>query len=408
MGFKISRPDRPAASRAGSTGSTDSGESRGPESVDSGFMKRALQLAAQGRYRVSPNPLVGAVVVRENRVLGEGFHQQVGGPHAEVEALDRVEGSARDATLYVTLEPCSHHGRTPPCVERVLEAGVRRVVCATADPNPRVSGRSLRRLREAGVDVALGVGAREAVELNLPFLKSFVDQRPLVTLKWAMSVDGKIATRTGESQWISSPEGREWALALREEHDAILVGSETAIVDDARLDRRLGLAPGPNVRVVLDRRLRLQSKQRLFDAEGDLLVFTESRDAKRREDLEHRGANIVTMDAVEPATVLVELFERGITSLLVEGGGRILDAFVRANSFDRVAICCAPKLIGGEEAKTPVAGLGIDRLADAATLESLTARAVGPDVVLDATRSGLISRLLEAVSGESSHNGPLR
>ncbi len=360
-------------------------------------MVRALELASRGRYRVAPNPLVGALIVKDGEVLAEGFHRQVGAPHAEAAAFDALDGSAEGATLYVTLEPCSHHGRTPPCVERVLDARISRIVCAIRDPNPDVSGRGLDRLGEAGLDVVLGVGREPATELNLPFLISCLEQRPLVTLKWAMSLDGKIATRTGESQWISSPEGRAWALALREEHDAILVGSETAIVDDARLDRRLGLAPGPNVRVVLDRRLRLSPGQRLFEAEGDVLVFTESDDTPRRVALEQRGAEVIVVESVDPPVVLERLFQRGVNSVLVEGGGTVIDAFVRSGRFDRVAICCAPKLIGGREALTPVAGLGVGSLVAAPVLESLKAHSEGPDIVLEALRKDLLRGLLEVV-----------
>ncbi len=231
-------------------------------------LRRALRLAARGRYRTSPNPNVGAVLVRDGEVVGSGWHRQAGGPHAEVEALREAgahsEDAARGATLFVTLEPCAHHGRTPPCADAVIAAGIARVVACHRDPDPRVSGEGFAKLRAAGIAVESGFLVEEAVKLNLAFLIAATLGRPAVTLKWAMSLDGRIATATGESQWISSPRGRRWALELREEHDAILVGSGTLLADDPRLDRRLGLSAGPNLRVVLDRRLRTPPTARLL------------------------------------------------------------------------------------------------------------------------------------------------
>ena len=246
-------------------------------------------------------------------IVGSGWHRQVGGPHAEVEALREAGDRARGATLYVTLEPCSHFGRTPPCADAVLAAGIARVVACHGDPNPLVSGRGFARLREAGVEVETGILVEEAVRLNLRFLIAATLSRPAVTCKWAMSLDGRIATAAGQSQWISSPAGRRWGLALREEHDAILVGSGTVLADDPRLDRRLGLAAGPNVRVVLDRRLRTPPAARLFQVPGPVLIYAEKDDAAkrraaRRRALEDAGSEVVLLPAVEPAAVLADLY----------------------------------------------------------------------------------------------------
>ena len=284
-------------------------------------LRRALKLAARGRYRTSPNPMVGALVVRGAEVVGSGYHRRVGGPHAEVEALDEAGERARGATLYVTLEPCNHHGRTPPCTERVLAAGVRRLVACHRDPNPRVGGGGFARLREAGVAVESGFLVEDAVSLNWRFLVAAVRERPAVTLKWAMSLDGRIATAAGESQWISSPAGRRWGLDQRERHDAILAGSGTALADDPRLDRRLGRAAGPNVRVILDRRLRISPLARMFEVPGEVLVYTESDGGGgnrrlRHQSLERRGGTVVILPSVEPAAVLADLYSRGIRSLL--------------------------------------------------------------------------------------------
>jgi diaminohydroxyphosphoribosylaminopyrimidine deaminase / 5-amino-6-(5-phosphoribosylamino)uracil reductase len=341
--------------------------------------------------------MVGAVLVKDGEVVGSGWHRQVGGPHAEVEALREAGERARGATLYVTLEPCSHFGRTPPCVDAVLAGGIARVVACHGDPDPRVSGRGFQKLREAGVEVETGTLAEEAVRLNLRFLIAATLQRPAVTLKWAMSLDGRIATTTGQSQWISSEQGRRWALALREEHDAILVGSGTALADDPRLDRRLGLAAGPNVRVVMDRRLRVSPEARLFTVGGPVLIYTASTDRERREALEKAGAEVIVLPAVEPAATLADLYGRGVRSVLVEGGGEVLASFVASGCYDRVMVDCAPLLIGGKGAPGPLGGEGFQALDAAARLESFEARRHGGDLILTAYRHGCLQALLSSV-----------
>jgi diaminohydroxyphosphoribosylaminopyrimidine deaminase / 5-amino-6-(5-phosphoribosylamino)uracil reductase len=341
--------------------------------------------------------MVGALVVRDGEVVGSGWHRQVGGPHAEVEALREAGERARGAALYVTLEPCSHFGRTPPCVDAVLAAGIARVVACHCDPNPLVSGRGFAKLREAGVEVEVGVLAAEAVQLNLRFLIPLTLGRPAVTLKWAMSLDGRIATATGQSQWISSPQGRRWALALREEHDAILVGSGTVLADDPRLDRRLGLAAGPNVRVVLDRRLRTPPGTRLFTVQGPVLIYTQTNDNSRRDALTARGAEVVELPSVDPASVLANLHRRGIQSVLVEGGGEVHASFVESGCYDRVLVDCAPMLIGGRSAPGPIGGEGFATLDSAARLEGFEFRRRGGDLILTAYREGCSRDLLSSV-----------
>ena len=340
--------------------------------------------------------MVGAVVVLGDQIVGRGWHRQVGGPHAEVEALRAAGPRARGATLYVTLEPCNHHGRTPPCVDAVLEAGICRVVACHRDPN-RVAAGGFERLQEAGVEVESGILAEEAVRLNLRFLVPAVLGRPEVTLKWAMSLDGRIATAAGQSQWISSPAGRRWGLALREEHDAILVGVGTVLADDPRLDRRLGLARRPNLRVVLDRTLRTPPEARLFQTEGPLLIYAQSPDRERRKTLEERGAEVVGLPAVEPGAVLADLFERGVRSLLVEGGGEVHASFVGSGLYDRVGVDCAPLLIGGRSAPGPLGGEGFPSLAGAARLERFEARHRGGDLILTGYRKGCLQELLSSV-----------
>jgi diaminohydroxyphosphoribosylaminopyrimidine deaminase/5-amino-6-(5-phosphoribosylamino)uracil reductase len=386
-------------------------------------LRRALRLAARGRYRTSPNPMVGALVAAGDEVVATGWHRQVGGPHAEVEALAAAGARARGATLFVTLEPCSHYGRTPPCVDAVLAAGIARVVACHGDPDPRVSGSGFARLRAAGVEVEVGPCAEEAVRLNLRFLVAVTERRPLVTLKWAMSLDGRIATASGESQWISAPRGRHWALELREEHDATLIGSGTALADDPRLDRRLGLAGKPGLRVVLDRRLRLAAwaasappgaPRRLLSVAEPLLVYTDQSAADAaaaapagpaagtaaafaRHGLAVPGVEVVALPVVEPAAVLADLYARGVRSVLVEGGAAVLASFVASGLYDRVAVDCAPLLIGGRDAPGPLGGAGASALAEAPRLDRLQARRRGADLVLEGLRQGCLEQLLARV-----------
>ena len=367
--------------------------------ADEAHLRRALRLAARGRYRTAPNPRVGAVLVRDGAVVGEGWHRRVGGPHAEGEALAAAGERARGATLYTNLEPCCHHGRTPPCTDALLAAGVARVVASHHDPDPRVASRGFARLREAGVEVEVGALAREAAALNLPFLTAKTLGRPAVTLKWAMSLDGKIATAAGESRWISSEAGRKWALELREEHDAILVGSGTALADAPLLTRRLGLAAGPILRVVLDRRLRLPAAAKMLGEEGEVLVFTESQDEARQAELAARGVRVERLARVEPTAVLAALHARGVQSVLVEGGAEAHAAFVASGLWDRVEAACAPLLIGGREAPGPIGGSSVPALAAAPHLESFSVRRRGGDVLLSGYRQGALDDLLARLAG---------
>ena len=373
-------------------------------------MARALSLARRGRYTVAPNPMVGAVVTNGGEIVGEGWHRRAGGEHAEAAALAAASNGALDGTLYVTLEPCNHHGRTPPCADRVIESGVKRVVFAHRDPNPEVKGGGGDRLRAMGVRVEGGLLAGQAIEMNVPFLTRVVHRRPAVTLKWAMSLDGRIATATGDSQWISSERGRRWALDLREEHQAIVVGSGTALADDPRLNRRLGRAEGPILRVVLDRRLRLSPGARMFEVEGPVVVYTEepqdigssasasARDwAARSDRLRRAGAEVVGLPAVGPAGVLEDLFDRGVSNVLVEGGGEVLAAFSASGLWDRAAVCCAPVLIGGAAAPGPLGGDGPEKLADAWRLDELRVSRREPDVILVGYRQGCLPELSRSV-----------
>jgi len=338
------------------------------------FMQRALELAQRGQGRVEPNPMVGCVVVRGDRVVGEGYHQRFGGAHAEVNALRAAGRRAKGATLYVTLEPCGHHGKTPPCTDAVIAAGVGRVVAATRDPNPLVSGRGLAALRRARVRVALGLMRDEAEALNAPFITVHTLGRPYIILKWAQSIDGKIATRTGASKWITSVESRRAAHALRARVDAIVVGVDTVIADDPLLTARWARPVRVARRVVLDGRLRTPPTCRLVrTARTTPTLIVTGRAGRsagaRRKRLERAGCEVVELPATAGGGVglhglLRLLKDRGTTNVLVEGGGKVLGAFLDAGLADEARVFVAPRLIGGERAPGPLRGRGIASIGD--------------------------------------------
>jgi len=363
--------------------------------AQTGGMLRALELAERGRYSASPNPRVGCVVLdRAGALCGEGFHERAGGPHAEAVALREAGERARGGTLYVTLEPCAHHGRTPPCADAVLAAGVARVVCAMPDPDPRTAGRSLERLRAAGIHVEVGEGGESARRLNEAFVVSVTLGRPFVHLRWASSLDGKIATEAREARWISSEESRRDSMALREEHDAILAGAGTVLDDDPLLTRRLGLASSivPYRRVVLDGALRVPASARVFDpAGGETWLATARRaDDPALDPFRERGVVVLSLPEpggaprVDLGALLRELHAREARSLLVEGGGGAAFSFLAAGLGDRVTAYLAPLLIGGASAPSPLSGAGFARLADAPRLSGLEVSPVGPDLRVSA------------------------
>jgi diaminohydroxyphosphoribosylaminopyrimidine deaminase / 5-amino-6-(5-phosphoribosylamino)uracil reductase len=357
--------------------------------VDLRWMRTALALARRGLGAVWPNPAVGCVIVNEGRVVGRGWTQPGGRPHAETEALRQAGQSARDATVYVSLEPCCHWGRTPPCADALIDAGVRRIVVAIEDPDPRVAGKGIARLRAAGIVVDSGFGAEEAAEINAGFLARLALGRPLVTLKLATSLDGRIATSGGESQWITGPRARERGHALRAEHDAIMVGTATVLADDPQLTCRLpGLGHRSPVRVVLDRHLRIpRSAQVIADARQTptWILTLCSTDAARRAPLLAAGVTLLDVEPdsekrIDLVAALTALGDRGMTRLLVEGGARLAAALLRARLVDRLAWFHAPLLIGGDG--TPaVAALGLDRLAAAPGFERLSVARVGDDML---------------------------
>jgi len=356
-------------------------------SEDIHHMRRALRLARRGLGYTSPNPAVGAVVVRGGEVVGEGYHRAAGTPHAEVHALARAGSRAAGATLYVTLEPCAHQGRTGPCCVAVAEAGIQRVVVATLDPNPQVAGKGVRYLRRHKVEVTVGVEEAAAQELNEDFFCSITEHRPFVTWKGAMSLDGRIATRTGDSQWITGEQARRAGHRLRRRADAILVGRATAAADDPSLTDRAPGRPRHPLRVVLDSRLRLPLGLKLFQEQEQLptvVYCTDAAAAVRRRRLAERGVEVVVAgeQRVAPVAVVADLYEREVMHLLIEGGGTVAAAFVEAGLVDRACIFVAPLIIGGTQAVPLLGGDGFATLAEAMHLERLENRRLGDDLLL--------------------------
>ena len=330
-------------------------------------MRRALQLAALGRGRTSPNPLVGAVVLAtDGSLVGEGFHERAGGPHAEVGALRQAGERARGGTLVVTLEPCCHHGRTPPCSEAVIAAGIQRVVLAMRDPNPQVAGGGSAQLRAAGLTVIEGVAEAQARALNGAFLHRIATGRPLGLLKWAMSLDGRTALPNGASQWISGAEARAWVHRLRGSCDAVIVGGGTVRHDDPLLTSRGRRSPEP-LRVVLSRGLDLPPQTRLWDGAvaATLVAHGPEAPAERRAALDQRGVERLELAACEPGTLLEALAARGANQVLWECGPELAAAALRQGCVQRVAAVVAPKLLGGTAARTPLGDLGLTALAQA-------------------------------------------
>jgi diaminohydroxyphosphoribosylaminopyrimidine deaminase/5-amino-6-(5-phosphoribosylamino)uracil reductase len=354
-------------------------------------MGRALRLAAAGIGRTSPNPMVGAVLVKAERVVGEGAHLRAGGPHAEAVALEAAGAAARGATCYVTLEPCAHVGRTPPCADALVRAGVARVVAACGDPYPEVAGRGLARLRAAGVAVTTGVGEAEARALNRAFLCAVTEGRPHVTLKAAMTLDGKIAAATGESRWITGEAARLEAHRLRFAADAVLVGIGTVLADDPRLTvRHAGLPPKEPLRVVADSRLRTPPEAQVLRA-GDprrvVLACVAPAPPGPAAALRALGARVLELPAdagrVDLRALLVTLRALDVIAVLAEGGGELGGALAEASLVDRVAFFMAPRLLGGRDAPGPVGGRG-RALKDSLALTEVATRRLGDDLLIEA------------------------
>jgi diaminohydroxyphosphoribosylaminopyrimidine deaminase/5-amino-6-(5-phosphoribosylamino)uracil reductase len=351
-------------------------------------MEHALALAGRGLGSAAPNPVVGAVVVSNGEVVGEGFHRAAGEPHAEVLALAQAGERARGATLYLTLEPCTHFGRTPPCAPAVIAAGIAKVVVACADPDPRVAGGGLRSLAEAGLEVVRAdEDLRERCALqNQFFLASVVNGRPFVTLKYAMSLDGKIACASGHSQWISGPQSRAIVHEERALHQAVMVGIGTALADDPLLTVRDLPGARQPVRIVVDSLARLPANARILNsAGGPVWVAVGPRaPAARIATLRARGARVeVLPEGLDLGVLMKRLLSEGIRSVLAEGGGELAASLLRAKLLTRLLVFVAPMLIGGRGAPSPVGGLGVETLSDAPRLIRLQSRVSGADLAIE-------------------------
>ena len=356
--------------------------------TDEEYMRRALELAVKAEGDTSPNPMVGCVIVdADGNIVGEGYHHKAGEPHAEVNALAEAKQLAQGATAYVTLEPCAHYGRTGPCCVALARAGIKKVVVACTDPNPKVAGQGIEYLRLQGIEVVTGVCEKEALRLNERFFTWITKGRPFITLKYAMTLDGKIATQSGDSKWITGEEARTFAHRLRRQHDAVLVGSGTVRADDPELTTRMVRGKNP-VRVVLDTHLSLSLMSTVLNPAAETIIFTsEFADEVKGEALNALpNVEVVRLFTIEGRLplrkVVAKLAERGITSLLVEGGSAVHGAFFDEGLADRVCAFIAPKLIGGRRALTPVGGDGYDIVAMGWQLEEVEVMQLGSDIMM--------------------------
>ena len=352
-------------------------------------MRRALRLAKKGR--TSPNPMVGAVVVRGSEIVAEGFHPKAGEPHAEIFALNRAGDAAKGAVLYVTLEPCCHFGRTPPCTESIIEAGISKVVAAMADPNPKVAGKGFKRLQEAGIETEVGMLETEARRLNEAFVKYITTGLPFFRLKMASTLDGKIATHTGDSRWITGPAARKRVHQMRRDADAVLIGIGTLLKDDPELTVRHVSADTQPIRIIVDSSAKTPLSARIFESPGKIIIaVTKAADEIKRRKLEERGARILSLESADTAGKYADLTDlarklakMGIINILVEGGGEITAGFIDAGLADAVSFFIAPKIIGGRNAPSPVEGTGLELMKNALNVEGVRTRRYGGDICIE-------------------------
>jgi diaminohydroxyphosphoribosylaminopyrimidine deaminase/5-amino-6-(5-phosphoribosylamino)uracil reductase len=358
--------------------------------LDEKYMQRTFLLARKGVGRVNPNPLVGAVIVKNDTVIGEGYHRYFGGPHAEIEALEAAAEPVEGATVYVNLEPCAHHGKTPPCAERIIREKVARVVVAMRDPNPEVSGRGIRMLREAGIEVAEGVLEEDASDLNRVFVKYITTGLPYVVLKGAMTLDGKIASRVGDSRWVSGEKARSVVHELRNEYRAIMVGVNTIIADDPSLTARRSHSEGRNpVRIITDSGARIPMDAHVVnevEEAATIVAHTAKASEEKLKVLREGGVKTIESSGKTGQVSLKKLMkilgEQGIDGVLLEGGGILNFSALEEEIVDEVFMFIAPKLVGGEHAKTPVEGKGVDLMSDAFKVEQLKSMMIGEDIMI--------------------------
>jgi diaminohydroxyphosphoribosylaminopyrimidine deaminase/5-amino-6-(5-phosphoribosylamino)uracil reductase len=350
------------------------------------YMREALKLAAKGKGFTFPNPMVGAVLVKNGKIIGRGYHTKAGMPHAEVEAFTHATADTQGATLYVSLEPCSIFGRTPPCVDEIIKKKIIKVVCAVKDPNPKVNGSGVRKLEEAGIEVVTGILSEEAKKLNEAFFTFHQKKRPFVAIKYASSLDGKIATKTGDSKWITNEKVREYARSLRAEYQAILVGINTVLHDNPHLGARQKGKKDP-LRIILDSTLKIPLESDVLRDTNVLIITTSRSDRKRLEQLQEKEIDVLRLpgDKIFISDLLKQLYRKEIISIFVEGGAEALGSFVDAKVVDRVYACFAPLLIGGRDAVTAVKGNGVAKVIDAIRLKDLQLKMFDDNFVVSGT-----------------------
>ena len=361
------------------------------DSIDSFFMNMALELSERGRGFTSPNPMVGAVVVRNSDVVGTGFHEYAGGPHAEVNALNDAGELAKDATLYVTLEPCNHTGRTPPCTEKIIESGIARVVVAMKDPNPDVTGGGIEFLRERGIQVDVGIEEKQAIRLNEFFVKYVQTKRPFVILKTAATLDGRIATRTGDSKWVTGPSARNYVHRIRHSVDAIMVGIGTVKKDDPSLTTRLETIKSKDpLRIVLDTHLSISENARLLNVGSDaktVLVTGNDVAHEKKQRLEKAGVTIIESPLkngfIDLDALMVHLGEMGLTSLLIEGGGLAAASALACRIVDKILFFYAPKILGGDDGVPVCKGPGPDKMSDCIQIQDILIHRFDDDILVE-------------------------
>lgn len=358
---------------------------------DEKYMERALELAERGRGFVSPNPMVGAVIVRNGRVIAEGFHRRFGEAHAEIEALRAATDDVKAATLYVNLEPCCYHGKTPPCTQAVTEAGIERVIMAMEDPNPRVCGKGRVELENAGITVESGLLEERAKRLNESFVKFATTGIPFFIAKAAMTLDGKIATRTGNSRWITGELARDCVHRLRAGVDAVMVGSKTVEADDPRLTTRTKSGNGRDaIRIIIDGDARTAPDSQVFNRRSSsplLAVVKTTAPQERKSAFAASGAELIEIepknDKINLQKLAKELGKRNIASVMIEGGGGLLAAAFDAGIIDKILFFVAPKIAGGKGAPTPVEGRGVENISEAIRLDNLSVQKIGDDVLIE-------------------------
>ncbi len=358
------------------------------EMNDYDYMKLAISLARSTFGQTSPNPCVGAVLVKDGRLVGTGVHLEAGTPHAEVHAIRSAGSSTKGAIMYVTLEPCSHHGKTPPCADLIIESGIEKVFVATTDPNPLVAGKGIAKLRKAGIAVEVGLCREDALQLNEKFFHFIQTNTPFVTIKAGISLDGKIATKSGDSKWITSPESRQDVHQLRHEHDGILVGINTILHDNPLLTTRRPRGGKNPIRIVLDTKLKMPiSANVVQDHSAKTIIFTGNEiDLERKKEIETFGVTVLSQDnpRIQLAEVLRTLGELKIMSVLVEGGSEVHASFVEENVFQQIITYIAPKIIGGNNAIPFVGGIGSELVKLGHQLHFIAVEQIGPDLKITA------------------------